>query len=490
MKLFEKFENKGVTLIALIITIIILIILVGVSFHMILGPDGLIKQTKQSKEQTDEANKNEKISLSNLDSSINEYTTNVIIEKVTDKNPGTLEGNGTEINPYVINSIEDLIFFSYDVTNGNTYEGKNITLGLSLDFNSTNSYVDAFRTDYHTFGYLGQLKEYLNTQGFFTIGRTSLDNDGLHSFKGSFNGNYHSIINFYQNITLEKNQDCIGLFATNFGNISNLYLENFYIKGNIPNNSLYIGGICGRNRAGSIKNCSVSGKIYSEGEGTSLIGGITGFNRYGNISGCSNQVDILNQSTGGRIGGIAGVQTGGEIINCYNHSNIILYPNGNATKLIGGIVGELYENGIIRNCYSAGDITNETQQYTAGICAYNYQGIIENVFNMSKVKGNGEVGGIIGFSRTGSINNIYNSGEILGESPHLGLLVGKTQITITNGYYKKNQNINAIGFINGNLEIQISELNELPNIYSILGEIFTDDIHNRNHGYPILNWQS
>ena len=44
-----------------------------------------------------------------------------IVEQVTDKNPGELEKK--EENVFVINSIEDLIFFAYDVREGNTYEG-------------------------------------------------------------------------------------------------------------------------------------------------------------------------------------------------------------------------------------------------------------------------------------------------------------------------------------------------------------------------------
>ena len=43
------------------------------------------------------------------------------LDKVTDNNPGILEKESE--NVYIINSIEDLVFFSYDVKNGNTYEG-------------------------------------------------------------------------------------------------------------------------------------------------------------------------------------------------------------------------------------------------------------------------------------------------------------------------------------------------------------------------------
>ena len=39
-------KQRGITLVALVITIIILIILAGITFSVILGEDGLINKTK------------------------------------------------------------------------------------------------------------------------------------------------------------------------------------------------------------------------------------------------------------------------------------------------------------------------------------------------------------------------------------------------------------------------------------------------------------
>lgn len=54
-----KKQNKGITLVSLVVTIIILIILAGVSINAILGENGIITIAKQAKEnmqkvQTDE----------------------------------------------------------------------------------------------------------------------------------------------------------------------------------------------------------------------------------------------------------------------------------------------------------------------------------------------------------------------------------------------------------------------------------------------------
>ena len=43
-------KNKGITLVALIVTIIILIILAGVSINLVLGDNGIITLAKRAKE--------------------------------------------------------------------------------------------------------------------------------------------------------------------------------------------------------------------------------------------------------------------------------------------------------------------------------------------------------------------------------------------------------------------------------------------------------
>lgn len=56
-------NQKGITLIALVITIIVLIILAGVSINLVLGNNGMITRAKNAKEQTDQAKINEEIQL-------------------------------------------------------------------------------------------------------------------------------------------------------------------------------------------------------------------------------------------------------------------------------------------------------------------------------------------------------------------------------------------------------------------------------------------
>ena len=59
----KKHTNKGITLIALVITIIVLLILAGVSIAMLTGENGVLTKATQSKEQTEIAQEKEEITL-------------------------------------------------------------------------------------------------------------------------------------------------------------------------------------------------------------------------------------------------------------------------------------------------------------------------------------------------------------------------------------------------------------------------------------------
>ena len=86
-----------------------------------------MRKKKQNKQKT-----NERLDLLKQEELIDEVLNGVNVEKVTDNKPGELEKENE--NTFIINSIEDLVFFAYDVTNGNNYEGKIVKLGTSFGF--------------------------------------------------------------------------------------------------------------------------------------------------------------------------------------------------------------------------------------------------------------------------------------------------------------------------------------------------------------------
>ena len=71
-KEIKKLRNKGITLIALVITIIVLLILAGVSIAMLSGDNGILKQATNAKEMTEKNEDIEKIKLAITEAQIGE----------------------------------------------------------------------------------------------------------------------------------------------------------------------------------------------------------------------------------------------------------------------------------------------------------------------------------------------------------------------------------------------------------------------------------
>ena len=73
--------DKGITLVALIITIIVLLILAGVSISMVLGDNGLINKAQKSVNTYDNSAKNENAMLFNIEKKFDEYLYNLSLTK-------------------------------------------------------------------------------------------------------------------------------------------------------------------------------------------------------------------------------------------------------------------------------------------------------------------------------------------------------------------------------------------------------------------------
>lgn len=69
-----KQKNKGITLIALVITIIVLLILAGVSIATLTGENGILGKARETKEKTEQAESNEKLKIEELEEFIDEQT--------------------------------------------------------------------------------------------------------------------------------------------------------------------------------------------------------------------------------------------------------------------------------------------------------------------------------------------------------------------------------------------------------------------------------
>ena len=92
MKQMKNKKERGITLIALVVTIIVLIILTGISINLIFGTNGIINKAKLSKTLTEQASLNEQIALGEIDKELEKY-----IEGLPENTKDNPQVAGTEV---------------------------------------------------------------------------------------------------------------------------------------------------------------------------------------------------------------------------------------------------------------------------------------------------------------------------------------------------------------------------------------------------------
>ncbi len=123
------------------------------------------------------------------------------------------------------------------------------------------------------------------------------------SYKGTFDGQNHTVSGLYLKNNTTHNAGLIGFMSG--GKISNVGIVDSYIYGGDQT-----GGICGYNASGTITNCYNKGVI----KGSNNIGGICGYQSYGEITNCYSTGSVSGTS---KVGSICGYAVSGTITNCY-----------------------------------------------------------------------------------------------------------------------------------------------------------------------------
>ena len=85
-------NNKGITLVALVVTIVVLLILAGVSINMVLGENGIVTKAKDARDQTKQAQANELQDFNNISGEIDK-----IISDNGNGGNGGGSGSGTKV---------------------------------------------------------------------------------------------------------------------------------------------------------------------------------------------------------------------------------------------------------------------------------------------------------------------------------------------------------------------------------------------------------
>ncbi len=448
--------TKGITLIALVVTIVVLLILAGVTITVVFGDNGIIQLAKEAGDKTNEAVKNDISGIGELEDILHETQTGIVVEKVKDANPGKLEVDGLNGNLLTINSIEDLVVFAHNVTSGTeTYADKTVKLGLSLDFNSTKSYVDANRTDYGEYGYNGELKKLLNESGFISIGtqeRLTDEEISKKNFHGIFDGNN----NIIYNLRIRKESTSLnlttGMFIDNYGTIQCLGIENadIHINNKKVSSNWWdaVGILVAKNMTGSkIDKCYISGKINANIVGT-----------------CD-------------VGGIVGSTNSGDIYNSYSDIDMTIYGEKDTVQA-GLITGSCNEKSTIKNVYSKGNIyVSGYAKVGSAIAIVNDSKEIANSYTIGRIKADESYKTSLGLRTFGA----YEDGEELLRCYFLEKTIepewnDDIGLICAHGTRKTEIEMKSEKFVNS--------LNEGQE-----GNPWKQDTNNINDGYPILSWQ-
>ena len=215
-------------------------------------------------------------------------------------------GSGTEEDPYIILTTDELDALAGSVNGGDNKNGEHFRLLVDLDYSG---------------------------KTYTPIGTMSS------RFQGTFDGHGHSIKSVIIN---QPDQDRQALFAVigNNGTVKNLVLG----TGSAITGGYYIGGIAGL-CSGTITSCSVSEGVSITGN--QEVGGIAG-RMVGSLSECVNKALVSGSSM---VGGIAG--------SCYESTlsnNLNLGAVDINAMYKGGIVGYIFGSTLSNNYY-AGNCT-------------------------------------------------------------------------------------------------------------------------------------
>ena len=434
----NKSNAKGITLIALVITIIVLLILAGAAVSIGLNGGDVFNRANQAK---------------------TEWNAKVAEEDAKIKEIWDM----LDTDSYTINSIEDLVAFAYNVNKGDTeyelYSGKTVVLGVDLDIQNDKSYANPnakyVLVDY---GYKPDesgtaIKTLLtDTTG---IGFVPIGNGKSNGFAGIFNGRNHSIINLYEN-----SNNYGGLFGVtnNTISISNLGIKDCNIQSNAP-----AGGVLGwtgtQDTTVTIQNCYTTGTVSSN----SVTGGIYGGgSSNAMITNCHNKVAVTGNPAGGIVGNMNSPAVA-NVIDCYNTGKISSsapaggmigtagiatirrsYNTGtvSSSSIAGGIIGGT-STITIEDSYNDGNITSTGAPAGGMIASASALATIASCHNSGNVTSSGTNGlygtaGIIGVSKDAKIDNCYNSGIISSTNSAGGILgytnQGTTEVNVTNCY--------------------------------------------------------
>ena len=251
-------------------------------------------------------------------------------------------GTGTQEDPWLITSQEDLIALAEFLNSGNaeTFDTENAGVGNchGYYFKQTAD-IDLTGVTWEPIGYSG----------------------GCY-FAGNYDGGGHSITNAVSTGKVDPDgYATAGIFGwVAFGSVANLHVKNANFVATGQNEYSYVGGIAGVCYGSSIKNCSVENSSLESrrNNNNNCAGSIVGYSTGGTFEKCAaenNQVKTMAYG-GGFVGEVDdGYGVGNSTFtNCYvaNCTVISETDDSQGTSFSGGFAGEITDSTLtLQNCY-------------------------------------------------------------------------------------------------------------------------------------------
>ena len=236
-------KNKGITLVALVVTIVVLLILAGVSINLVLGNNGIITKAKDAETKSAEASQNDLIGMNELAQQLEEQING---STGSGSGNGGAGGSGTDTKVPEVGTSETAPYFP-----DNTFTKKEGTIdtGLVIKDASGNEYVWVVvpRTTavYATTG--------LGKTTFTDADYTSIEND-LKEYTKTYRGGTSFTDTWYAD---EKNEGWLS--ETEYKTLKNSMLKSVY-----ENGGFYVG----RYEAGIGTNRTSKSATNSDGKYT------------------------------------------------------------------------------------------------------------------------------------------------------------------------------------------------------------------------------
>ena len=243
-------------------------------------------------------------------------------------------------------------------------------------------------------------------------GWVPIGDDG-HVFTADFDGNNHTIANFYIN---RSDAHYAGLF----GNVSGSSIKQVGLVSATVSGNSGVGGLVGAGSDGTISDSYVTGNVSGNDYVGGLVGvscgSISGSYATGNVSGGYQVGGLVGFSCNGGISGPVDASGSGSIGNSYSTGTV----SGN--YYVGGLVG--VSNGSISTSYTTSTVSGDDD--VGGLVGDSSSSRITASYATGSVSGDDRVGGLVGFGgRYGGITASYATGSVAGSGDDIGGLVGR-----------------------------------------------------------------